>query len=198
MQSAHNTTRAPLLERFDASGDRNDPQILIPPSADWSDGHTIGFAEGKAHAAAQQSALSSEIAQTFADMGFGHAEARAQLLQGLKPLFGALINRILPGLAETAFGTHVVSVLLGAAEQDSGAPLELSVHPARIDGLCALLPHAVGLPVMLIADPGMARDQALLQSGRSETLLDVGAILAGAQAALGAMYETTDERVNYG
>ena len=190
--------RSPLLECFDSAEFSGIAEPELRPSADWCDGHTTGQAVGYAQAMAEQAALSAEIAQAIADMSFGFAEARAHILQGLKPLFGALVNRVLPGMAEAALATHVVGLLNDAATQDSNLPVELSVHPARMDVLTAILPYAVGFPVMLMADPGIGVDQAVLRSARAETALDVGAVIAGVQTALGAIFETTDERVNYG
>ena len=185
--------RLPLLESFDArEGPIHEARELLP-SSDWIDGHAQGLADGQAEAAAAQTALSAEIVQTLADLAFGYAEARTHILQGLKPLFAAMINRILPGLAEAAFATQLIRMLQDVAERDSALPAELSVNPARIDGLTALLPFAVGAPVVLVADPAIGIDQAVLRSGRAETALDVGAIIAGMQAALGAIFETAEE-----
>ena len=190
--------RSPLLESFDLPDELSEPTFGAEPSADWRLGHAAGLAEAQALAAADHSAISAEIAQCFADMGFGYAEARSQILQGLKPLFGALLNRVLPGLADSALAAQVVELLNQVAEHDSRAPLEMSVNPIRIEGLTRLLPYAVGMPVILIANPEIGPDQATLRASYSETLLDVAAVLEGVQTALGAIFDTEDEKVNYG
>lgn len=191
-------TRFPHLESFDLPDKLPDPTVIAEPTAEWRAGHAAGLAQGQAIAAAVQSDLTAEMAQCFADMGFGFAEARLQLLSGLKPLFGAIINRVLPGLSQSALAAQVVDLLYRAAAQDSRVPLELLVNPDRIDGLTSLLPYAVGMPVILVADPSVGLDQAVIRASQSETLLDVGTVLAGVQAALEAIFETTDERTNYG
>lgn len=198
MLNVHKMTRPPQLECFDAPEPRVDSAVMAEPSADWREGHAAGLAEGQALAATEQAALSAEIAQTFADLAFSYVEARAQLMQGLKPLFGALIARVLPGLADPLLTAGVVDLLHQAAERDSSAPLELSVNPGRIDGLTGILPYAVGMPVILIADPDLGPDQAILRSRLAETALDVGAVLTGVQDAIGAIFESAQERVNYG
>jgi hypothetical protein len=190
--------RSPLLESFDVAGPLFGPDAAPVPSADWRDGHAQGVIDGRATAAAEQSALSAEIAQTLSDMAFGYAEARAHLLTALGPLFAALINHILPGTAEVAQAGQIIALLNAAAEQDSAAPLELTVHPGRTADLSALLPYAVGLPIMLVADPAIGPDQAILRSGRGETVLDIGAVISGAKAALAAIFETADQGVSYG
>ncbi len=190
--------RLPLLECFDSDQPQMMSQADPGPSADWLDGHACGLEAGRSLAATAQTAVSAEISQTLADMSFGYTEARLQLLQSLRPLFRAIIGHVLPGIAETAQATHLIDLLNAAAALDSAVPIELTVHPSRITGLTALLPYAVGLPIMLVADPGIGQDQAVLRSGRVETALDVGAMIDGARAALGAIFETADERVNYG
>lgn len=190
--------RSPQLESFDLYDDPSTHTFEEEPSVEWSLGHAAGMAEGVALANAVQQNLSTEIAQCFADMGFGYAEARLQLLQSLKPLFGALLNRVLPGLATSALVVQVVELLNQVAEQDCRTPLELSVHPSRIESLTGLLPYAVGMQVILIADPEIGPDQAVLRARQSETLLDVAAVLDGVQTALGAIFESEVEKVNYG
>ena len=190
--------RVPVLECFDLAQFPETAAGDAAPNPDWLDGHGVGLAEGRALALAEQAALSAEIAQSFADMAFGYVEARAHVLQGLKPLFGALISRVLPQLTEVAMASHLTSLLHDTATLDSALPMELSVHPGRIDALTALLPYAVGLPIMLVADPGIGVDQAVLLSGRAETSLDIGALITGVQVAFEAIFETTEERVNYG
>ena len=198
MQSASEMARAPLLESFDFADPTPDQAIVAQPGVEWYEGHSAGLAEGLAKAEKLQTALSTEIAQCFLDMSFGYSEARAQLLQGLKPLFSALIKRVLPGLAETALAAHVITLLQDAADQDSASPLELAVNPARFEGFTTLLPFAVGMPVVLISDPQVEMNQAVLRAMRSATLLDVGAILSGVQSALGAIFETIDEKAHHG
>jgi flagellar biosynthesis/type III secretory pathway protein FliH len=190
--------RIPVLECFDPSQDSAATERNRVPSPIWEEGHAQGLADGRALAEAEQAALSAEVAQALADMAFGYAEARATILHGLRPLFAALISRALPGISDTAHGLHVIRMLDEAVEKDSTTPAELSVHPDHVPALTSLLPYAVGMPVMLVADPGVRRDQAFLRNGRAETALDVGAMIAATQAALGAIFDNTDERVNYG
>lgn len=190
--------RSPLLESFDLAVPLFGPAMAPVPSPDWRDGHAQGFAEGRAQAGTEQAALSVEMAQTLSDMAFGYAEARAHVLTALGPLFAALIDHVLPGVTEAAHASDLVSLLNAAAKQDSAVPLELTVHPTRSAGLAALLPYAVGLPILLISDPTVGPDQAILRTGRGETMLDTGAVIIGAKAALAAIFETADQGVSYG
>lgn len=189
-------SRMPLLEDFALADPAADADA--GPSRDWLDGHGQGFAAGQAAQIALQAGLSAEIAQTLADMGFGYAEARTHLLHALKPLFAVLIGRVLPDLAEASHAGHLVELLRSAAAQDSAAPLELSVHPGRMAALSALLPFAVGLPVILVADPAVDPHGAVLTGTRGETVLDIAAVLAAANRAIAAIFESDDERVSYG
>lgn len=198
MPNVHKMSQTPVLESFDLPGNYADPTNAPIPSTDWIAGHAAGLTEGQALVASTQMALSAEIAQCFSDIGFGYAEARVQILNGLKPLFGAIINRLLPRLAEQGLATHIVAILHQTAEQDSGAAIELSVNPDQIDALAGLLPYAIGMPVVLIADPQVGPGQAILRSANVDTLLDIEAVLAGVQTALESIFETADERVKYG
>jgi hypothetical protein len=190
--------RTPLLECFDPALLSSMSAPEPGPGPDWLDGHAQGMVEGRARVLAEQATLSAEMGQTLADMAFGYAEARAHILHGLTPLFRLLIGKLLPHLSGAAMSSHVIGLLTDAAAQDSAQPMELSVHPARIAALTELLPYAVGLPVVLVADPGIGIDQAVLRSGQSETALDVGAVIAGAQAAFEAIFVGKTERAHHG
>lgn len=191
-------SRFALLENFDDPDARTGATGRAGPTEDWLDGHAQGLADGLAQAAAAQSVLSAEIGQTLSDLGFSYAEARAEVLQSLGPLFSVLMARILPDLAAASHALRLVGLLQSAAEHDSARPVELSVHPDRIEGLAATLPYAVGLPVMLVADPSVGPNGAILQSARGETALDVDGMLAEATEALSAIFAPDEESRRHG
>lgn len=189
-----------LLEAFDAVAPEAAPEPLPGPSRDWLEGHAAGVAEGLARGVAEAEArsghLSDELARSLQDMAFGYAEARGQVLASLRPLFGCLIEALLPALAAEALGLWIVEALLHAARTDSAAPLVVDLHPDRLAAVDACLPP--GFPASLQPDPELGPQAARLRLGSQETDLDLDACLDALREALSALLDETSRKSRHG
>lgn len=179
-----------LFEDFDAAPAAAEH---AGPPPDWLDGHSAGFreglAQGRAEAEAESSHLSRELAQSLQEMAFGYAEAREQVLLSLRPLFGVLIDRLLPAFAAEALGPWVAETLLTSARTCSATPLEIELHPDRIEAVRPCLPP--GLPATLLANPSLGPGAARFLRADRESDLDIDACLAALQEALAAFLDHT-------
>lgn len=188
-----------LLEAFDALPEPA-PEAPAGPSPEWLDGQAAGFAEGlaqgRAEAETRSAHLSAELARSLQDMTFGYAEARAQVLESLQPLFGLVIDAILPAMAAEALGPWIAEALLGAARADSAAPFAVDLHPQRMAAVEACLPP--GFPATLRPDPTLGPLAARLSLASRETDLDLDACLAAVRAALSALLDDSSRKVCHG
>lgn len=186
-----------LLEAFDAPPPPTEP---AGPSPDWLDGHALGLAEGlargQAAAEAQAAHLSRDLARSLEDMAFGYAEAREQVLVSLRPLFGLLMNRLLPAAAAASLGPRIAELLLEAARADSAAPLVVEVHPDRLSAVRACLPPSC--PATLRPDPSLGSGGARITTPARESDLDLDACLASLRGALSALLDSTEGPVRHG
>lgn len=159
-----------------------------PPAA-WLEGHAAGLAEGLAMgreaAQAEAAHLSAELAGALGDMAFAYAEARETVLGALGPLFAALCDRLLPGLAAAALGPWIAEVLAEAARSDSACPVTVALHPSRIGAVAACLP--ADAPVRLIPDAALGPHAARIDRAGEETDLDLDACLATLTDALASL-----------
>lgn len=170
-----------------------------PPSDDWNDGHSAGFAEGLAAAAEDQSALTSGLVQTFADMRFGYKEARNHMIAALGPMFQSLIGAFAPAFAKEMLVPHIAAQLSANAIANVGATVILSVHPGQKDGVAAALAEWTDLPFRLQADPSLAPDQAILTSTLGEVAIDLDGLIAQTQDILSALLDTSEQQgTNHG
>lgn len=189
-----------LLEAFDAALPEAAPEPPPGPSPDWLDGHAAGHAEGLAQGAAEAEArsthLSAELARSLQEMTFGYAEARAQVLESLQPLFRLLIDALLPAMAAEALGPWIAEALLDAARTDSAAPFAIALHPDRVASVAACLPP--GVPASLRPDPTLGPMAARLSLASRETDLDLDACLAALREALSALLDDSSRKVRHG
>jgi len=188
------------LEAFDEPVPEVAPDAMAGPSLEWLAGHAAGHAEGWAQGAAEAEArsnhLSSDLARCLQDMTFGYAEARGQVLESLQPLFGLVIDAILPAMAAEALGPWIVEALLDAARTDSAAPFAIDIHPDRIGAVEACLPP--GFPARLRPDPQLGPNAARLSLARRESDIDLDACLAAVREALSALLDDSSRKVRYG
>lgn len=187
-------TRLDLLEFYGPTG-----PAAAEPSPAWQEGHAAGLAEGHARALADCQSLSETVVTRIEDMRFTHAEAQAQVLSALRPLFETLIDRVLPVLQETSTTLHLQRLLSDAAARDAEAPLLLRLSPAEADAFGPGLVCRPGPPVRIEADPALVDGEAVLGSAPSlETALDVPTLLETARSALSALVDDMEERTDHG
>ncbi len=186
-----------LLEAFDAPPPAPEPS---GPSSDWLEGQAVGlaegFARGRAEAEAESAHLSHELSRSLHEMAFAYAEAREQVLVSLRPLFGLVMDRLLPATAAAALGPRIAEMLIEAARADSAAPLVVEVHPDRLPAVQASLPP--GWPAILRADPSLGRDGARITTPARESDLDLDACLATLRGALSALLDSTEGLIRHG
>lgn len=189
-----------LLEAFDVAVAASIPEPTAGPSSDWLEGYAAGHAEGRAQGIAETEAradlLSGELARHLQDLTFGYAEARGQVLASLRPLFGLLIDSLLPAIAADALGPWIAEALLHAARTDSAAPFAIDVHPEQVAAVSACLPP--GFPASLRSDPSLGQRAARLSLGPQDTDLDLDACLAALREALSALLDDTSRKACHG
>lgn len=168
------------------------------PSPDFVAGHAAGLAEAMATAAAQQDLLQGSAVQAISDMAFGYAEARQHLLAGLRPLFAAVIERLVPESAAAALVPQVVEMLMREAESGSRGAIEIAVCPGHVAALDAVAQDCGGMPVRIVADPDLGSLTARWQSPDAATLIDLGAVQAAITSALAAVAEPEKRTVSHG
>lgn len=189
-------TRSLALEAFDLAPQ---PPVEHPgPSDDWKSGHAEGLADGLAMAELRQTMLAETVVQAIADLSFTYAEARAQVLMSLRPLFAAIMSRLLPDIATAALLPHVVDLLAEAAQADSAMPVAITVHPSLQGGLAQVLASA-GTPMPKIQpDPNLGLGQVILRHGGSETALDLDGLVTDITAVLASILDTSATEAMHG
>lgn len=176
---------AALFEHFDTTPATDTGPAQ--PSADWQAGHEAGLADGVAQAEAAQTALQRQTAEAIADLALTLAEARADTLARLAPLFAALADRIVPRLLRDTLGAALLDELARAAEAALGGPLVLRIAEADHDAVAALLPLIPGTEVTLETDLHLGPGQALIDGGATGTALDIDRLAVATTEALAAL-----------
>jgi hypothetical protein len=156
------------------------------PSADYDAGYQEGFAAASAASQVDQNALQQELVQTISELGFGYAEARAQLLESLEPLFSAVAQKLLPQVGHDTFGHLLIEAVCDAAVLDAENTPVLHIHPTQRNSIVKLVEeHA--LDIKVCDDPDLTAHAAWIRHENKETCLDVDSLLAKISTALNAV-----------
>lgn len=188
--------RSLALEAFDVV-----PKPVEPPpgpSEDWKSGHAAGVADGLAKAGSHQAVLTDAVVQAISDMTFTYAEARAQVLSSLQPLFAAMMSRLLPDIARAVLLPHVVELLGEAARADSRMPIAIAVHPSLRGGIDHALGRMAGPGPLLLSDPYITPGQVILRHGVTETALDLDGLVAELTEVLAAILDPSATEARHG
>lgn len=169
------------LESFEADeADDNNAAVA------FNDGYQQGFDAGQAAAAADHMALAAALVQSISDIDFTYAEARAQVMQSLDPLFEALTTAVLPHCISSGYAKQVADILTSAAAADTEGPFRLHVHPDQVPAVDAATADLAG-KIKIVPDAALSAHAAWIQHGAGETHLDLDRLLTQITEALGAV-----------
>ena len=186
-----------FLEAFELVPDTRE-DTADTPTEDWVEGHAAGYAQGLSDAAQEQARLSDDLVQSLNDQAFAFFEAKDHILRTLRPMFDALIGAFVPELARTAMKPKVIEALLSIADDQTNAPIVVTVSPGLLPVLDGLGERIDDHPLRITTDPELTDDQAIVSGAEQEIVVDLGTILREAQDILGALGDATQRKAHHG
>lgn len=163
-----------LLEDFAPAPEPLQPAAPAEDLRSYEDGLTAGRAEAEAAFAQSQDTALADIAQRLSDLEIGYSEARTAVLESLAKMFEAILNTLLPSLADATYLHAIHQSLMDAATRDSAAELRL-ILPANMSASTLNLPQDLGIQIAF--DDALTKEQAIVASGAEETFLDTAQVL---------------------
>lgn len=178
-----------VLDCFDTTeNDAPDPAI----SEAYDRGFAAGLESKNAEIESNIAILEDNLIAAISDLGFGYVEARAHLTDGLRALFAAIINRLVPEMLEATFAAHLASELLDHCEAALARPITLYLHPDKIAAVEPFLSAATGLTITCVGEETLSPTEARWGSAGQEMTYDLAPLAASIRTALDAvLYENT-------
>lgn len=167
-----------------------------PPAA-YQEGYDEGYRAGLVTAATDNATLTASLVQTIGDINFTYAEARAQALQSLEPLFQTLTAKLLPHCVSTGFAGLLSREIADAAASDTDAIIRLHVHPDQEVAVAQAIRDLPGT-ITILPDPSLDLHAAWIQRGTTETELNLDRLLAQITDALEAITPFEDRTESNG
>ncbi len=190
-----------LLEDFNAGIASSDAMKLISELAledqrlaSFEQGYSAGWEDAFEAQEKDQLRITGKLAESLGDLSFVHEEATAQLLASLEPVFGAVVDLVLPEIMVKAFGQHIVEQLCDMAGDQITGPATLVVPTGAGAALSPVLARELPLPVQISEDANLEKGRAFIRLGSVEREMDSTALLASIRDAFDAFtYQLKEE-----
>ena len=194
------------LEVFDMEvGPDGAIQPLVQASAledakitSFEQGYTAGWDDAVAAQETDQLRIRSDLARNLQSLAFSFQEARAHVLQAIRPLILEMTNRLLPEMAREALAPTVLETLMPMADEMADTPLTLILNPNVRAQVQSLLDQATGLPMVIEEEPSLSEGQVYIRFGTSETKVDLAQATADITQAVRAFFSLTNEEKPHG
>lgn len=166
------TTTAPIA-RQELLQEPVNPEPGDDTMAAFDEGYRNGWEDcAKAEAEANRK-IGADLAANLQDLSLSYAEARADVLAALGPLFEEIAAQLLPTLAAEAVAPAVIAELRAAAETASDGRAILLAPPTAMGALARLIETQDGLEIELRAEPAFAEGQVSLRFGGARRDIDL-------------------------
>ncbi|WP_149588370.1 flagellar biosynthesis protein [Tabrizicola flagellatus] len=184
------------LEVFDtASTDDGSNRPLVEATAveeakvaGFEQGYTAGWDDAVAAQQGDQTRIRADLARNLQSLAFTFQDARAHVLNSIRPLMLEMTNRLLPAIAREALAPTVLEALTPLAEEMVDAPVTLVLNPAVRGQVEGLLAEATGLPIVVEEEPSLPEGQVYLRLGTAEASVDLSQVTADIAAAVRAFF----------
>ncbi|MEQ6203047.1 hypothetical protein ABMC88_08310 [Sulfitobacter sp. HNIBRBA2951] len=153
----------------------------------FEEGYQAGWTDAEKNHASEQKNMGEEMLHTLRDLSFTYEEALSRLNRGLKPLFGSLMDSLLPQTASAALRAHVIEQLVELAATQTNAEIQLKVSEANEPMFEDLLEEAdLKLPVVLTSDPTLSPNQLFVSLEMVEREINLDAVCLEIKTAMAA------------
>jgi len=152
-----------------------------------------GCDDGRKQVLAEQDHLKSDLIEKITDLSFVYAEARAEIINGLKPLFDALADKVLPELASQIHQTKITEFLLSEATGSMDRPITLRVPNGDAGALMNALPEEMIAKVQVLADPSLFDGEVAIGTSSDCVNFDTGKLVQDVSEVLRAIHIPTED-----
>lgn len=156
-----------------APQDAATPEPADDAMAAFDEGYRNGWEDCAKAEAESNHRIGADLAANLQDLSLSYAEARADVLAALGPLFEDMAAQLLPVLAAEAVAPAVIAELRAAAEAASDGRAVLFASPGAMPALARLIEMQEGLDIELRAEPAFAEGQVSLRFGTERRDIDL-------------------------
>lgn len=153
----------------------------------FEEGYQAGWSDAEKNFASEQKNIGEEMLHNLRDLSFTYQEALSRLNRGLKPMFGHLIDTLLPQTTSAALRAHVIEQLVELAGTQTTAEIQLRVSEPSLPMFEDLLEDAeLELPISLVPDKSLTANQLFVSLETVEREVNLDAVCLEIKTAMEA------------
>lgn len=156
----------------------------------FDDGYQAGWEDSAKAQSNSIKKISSDFVKNLQDVSFSYHEARSALTQALRPLFQEISNKLLPEIARSSIGAHIVEQLSYMARNKSDQAIEVVVSPTDFEPINRWLGEQISDPFILIAQSDLGEGQVYLRLGSQEREINFGQLIQEIRNSTHSLFET--------
>ncbi|MFT3690629.1 hypothetical protein [Paenirhodobacter sp.] len=161
-------------------------------------GYSAGWEDSSATREAEEARLRAAVGQSLQEMSFTYHEARHHLLESLRPLIVAMVEKILPSAARASLPQLIAEQIRETAQTLTDLPITVSANPACMTAIHTMLEDRAGLPVTLLADPALSEGQAYIKFPETETRIDLDDVISRIASAVDTYFSANPQEATHG
>jgi flagellar biosynthesis/type III secretory pathway protein FliH len=166
--------------------------------ASFEQGYTAGWDDATSAQSDDQTRIRADLARNLQSLAFTYHEARAHVLQAIRPLIVEMTGRLLPVLARESLAPVVLEALMPMADGLADAPLTLVLNPAVRASVEQLLEQATSLPLVIEEEASLSEGQVYIRFGPSETRVDLTQATTDIATAVHAFFSVAQQEKSHG
>ena len=184
------------LARLQDFGERSPEPV--PQPIEETEAYLAGHAAGLAEAARAADGAKDRMIDRLAELTFGYAEARQEILTAILPLLETISRHVLPQTAPRALVADLLGHLRAEAEALAGQRLAVRLAPSTAEQIAPLLPEDLASRIAFVPDPDVP--DLALTIGRSgdERIVDRGRLVAQISDLFDAFTDHIEEQKAHG
>ncbi|MDQ2065282.1 flagellar biosynthesis protein [Xinfangfangia sp. CPCC 101601] len=192
----------PKLEVFDVEPAARQPSGVVVTQvgaleearlAAYEQGYKAGWDDAAAAQSQDQNQIKADLARNLQQLAFTYQEARAHMLQAVKPLFEEMVNRLLPATARETLAPLVLEQVTPMAEELTDQPVTLVLNPSVRQAVASLITQATGLPMVIEEEPTLPEGQVYIRLGSREAQVDLSRVTAEIAQAVHGFFTLAEE-----
>lgn len=193
-----------LLLDFGGSGSATQPLSILGESAfeeqkleSFEQGYTAGWDDSLKMQSEEQDRVTGTLARNLEDLSFTYQEAYTQMLNSVTPIFGAMVDRVLPEVMKDTVGHIIVEQLQDIVGNQTNQPITLSVPQGYSTAVQSIMPEIGGMSVTVSEDINLIDGQVYLKIGGVEREVDTTGMMNDIRTAVhGFSHDVEMEMVN--
>jgi flagellar assembly protein FliH len=147
-------------------------------------GYKSGWDDANAETEASDRRIAADLERTLSELGFTYAEARAELLRGMRGLFDSVVKTFLPALAAEAVLPRVQSEIEAILDQSAAGALHLVASPDTARKLDQLAERYMETDLTITSEAAYPDGRVTLCHGAEAREIDLGALIGALSDAI--------------